>query len=272
MTTERYDVIVVGAGPAGATTAYYLATGSRQARATRVALLEKTTFPRDKFCGDAWCAPALDILEDMGVLQKLEAEGLVRDTTSGGFISPSGESYVSVGEGGGAPGTRCYAIKRIICDERIARRAVEVGAELFENANVANAQLEDDGLWTVRCHDGRQLRSKMLVAADGATSRLARALGVVTAPPQTVASRQYIRGGTHNFKSGGVLFYPQYILPGYVALFRHYNDDIDVGCYVIPGGAATNDRLAGGGDVARRLVLERAGRASLPRPAPHQAS
>ncbi len=237
-TGADYEVIVVGAGPAGATAAYYLAAGGR-----RVAMLEKAVFPRDKICGDAWCAPALDILEDMGVLQPLEAEGLVRDTTSGGFISPSGESYVSVAQERGAPGTRCYAIKRIICDERIARRAVERGARLFENANVAGAELDGDGLWTVRCHDGRQFRSKMLVAADGANSRLARALGVMHTPPQAVASRQYIRGGTHNFKSGGVLFYPKYILPGYVALFRHYNDDIDVGAYVIPGGAVTNDRL-----------------------------
>jgi flavin-dependent dehydrogenase len=180
----------------------------------------------------------------MGVLQQLEAEGLVRDTTSGGFISPSGESYVSAGEGGKAPGTRCYAIKRIICDERIARRAAQAGAELFENANVASATLDADGLWTVRCHDDRRFRAKMLIAADGANSRLARALGVVTTPPQAVASRQYVKGGTHNFKSGGVLFYPQYILPGYVALFRHYNDDIDLGAYVIPGGVVTNDRLA----------------------------
>jgi geranylgeranyl reductase family protein len=234
----HHEVIVVGAGPAGAAAAYYLATGG-----TRVALLEKARFPRDKICGDAWCAPALDILEDMGVLQRLEAEGLVRDTISGGFVSPSGESYVGGGTDGRAPGTRCYAIKRIICDERIARRAAEVGAELFEEANVAAATLEPDGRWTVRCHDGRRFRATMLVAADGANSRLARALGVVTTPPQAVAGRQYFRGGTHNFKSGGVLFYPKYVLPGYVAIFRHYNDDIDVGSYVIPGGALANDQL-----------------------------
>ena len=237
--TADHDVIVVGAGPAGATAAYYLARGGRS-----VALVDKAAFPRDKFCGDAWCAPALDILEDMGVLQQLAAEGLVRDTTSGGFISPSGESYVSTGQGGGAPGTRCYAIKRIICDERIARGAVGAGAELIERANVSAAALDADGRWTAHCQDGRQFRGTMLVAADGANSRLARSLGVVTTAPQTVASRQYIKGGTHNFKSGGVLFYPQYILPGYVAIFRHYNDDIDVGCYVIPGGAVRSDQLA----------------------------
>jgi geranylgeranyl reductase family protein len=238
-----YDVIVVGAGPAGATAAYYLARGTEQQTGKRVGLLERARFPRDKYCGDAWCAPALDILEDMGVLQRLEAEGLVQDTTSGGFISPSGESYVSTGDGGTAPGTRCYAIKRIICDEHIARRAAEVGADLHENAAVATTTLQDDGLWTVTCHDGRRFRSKMLVAADGATSQVARSLGVVTTPPEGVACRQYVQGGSHNFKSGGVLFYPRYILPGYVALFRHYDDDIDLGCYVIPGGAVTADRL-----------------------------
>jgi len=240
-TSNPYDVLVAGAGPAGATAAYYLASGRH---GKRVALLEKAAFPRDKYCGDAWCAPALDILEEMGVLQKLEAEGLVRDTTSGGFVSPSGESYIGTGEQGGAPGTRCYAIKRIICDERIARRAAAAGAELFERAAVTKVELEADDFWTAHCRDGRRFRGKILVAADGATSRIARSLGVVATPSHGVASRQYVKGGTHNFKSGGVLFYPSYILPGYVALFRHYDDVIDVGSYVIPGGAARPNRLA----------------------------
>ncbi len=233
-----YDAAVVGAGPAGATTAYFLASAG-----VRVALLEKHRFPRDKVCGDAWCAPALDLLEEMGVLQELEAEGLVRDTTSGGFVSPSGESYVATGRGGRAPGTRCYAIKRRICDERIARRAADAGAELIEDASVVGAEIERDGLWTVRCKDGKRVRARILVAADGAASRLARSLGVVDTPASGVASRQYVKGGTHNFGSGGVLLYPSYILPGYVALFRHFDDDIDLGSYAIPGGAVDPSRL-----------------------------
>jgi geranylgeranyl reductase family protein len=238
MSNPPFDVVIVGAGPAGATAAWHLAHGMDGAPAKRVALLDKATFPRDKYCGDAWCSLALELLEEMGVLQQLEKEGLIRDCTSGGFISPSGESYVSTGEGPPLEGARCYAIKRQICDERIVRSAVEQGAELYENADFASAKLESDNLWTVTCKDGRVFRATMLVAADGSASQVARALGVVNTPPDAVASRQYIKGGTHNFKSGGILIYPDYILPGYVALFRHYNDDIDIGVYLIPGSRA----------------------------------
>ena len=44
---DEADVIVVGAGPAGATTAFYLAQSGLD-----VLLLEKATFPREKVCGD----------------------------------------------------------------------------------------------------------------------------------------------------------------------------------------------------------------------------
>ncbi len=237
-----YDVIVVGAGPCGATAAYFLAKPEKDFPARSVALLDRATFPRDKYCGDAWCAPALDIMEEMNVLQKLEAQGLTQDCTSGGFVSPSGESFISTGEESeeeysldGA--ARCYAIKRFICDEAIARRAAEVGAELIENADVENAKLNDDGFWTVACRDGRTFRSRMLIAADGAASNLSRSLGIVNTAPDAAASRQYVKGGTHNFKSGGVLFYPEYAIPGYVAIFRHYNDDIDLGVYLLENGA-----------------------------------
>ena len=244
---QTFDVIVVGAGPAGATAAFYLAQESRQqGRSLAVGLLEKARFPRDKYCGDAWCAPALDILEDMGVLQALVAEGLVQDTTSGGFVSPSGENYMTRagGEAEISQKNRTFAIKRMICDERIARRAAEVGADLIEEAAVESAQLQEDGYWLLSCGDGRQFRCRLLLAADGATSRLARSLGVVTSAPNAAAARQYVKGGTHNFQAGGVLLFPEYILPGYVALFRHYNDDIDLGAYIIPGGAAGVEEAA----------------------------
>ena len=82
MSTKVYDVLVVGAGPAGATTAYYLRTLPRKEGKAppTVAILEKTPLHlKDKLCGDAWMGAALDILEDMGVLQDLQAKGLVQE-------------------------------------------------------------------------------------------------------------------------------------------------------------------------------------------------
>lgn len=66
---SHYDVVVVGAGPAGATLSYFLSKMGR-----RVLLLEKKAFPRDKICGDALVKTAIEILKEMGVLEKLMKE------------------------------------------------------------------------------------------------------------------------------------------------------------------------------------------------------
>ncbi|MFD0852925.1 FAD-dependent oxidoreductase, partial [Actinomadura adrarensis] len=60
--TRQADVIVVGAGPAGASTAYWLAQSG-----LGVVLLEKATFPRDKICGDGLTPRAVRALIGMGV-------------------------------------------------------------------------------------------------------------------------------------------------------------------------------------------------------------
>src|SRR3954463_13702276 len=67
------DVIVVGAGPAGSTTAYYLAKSGLD-----VLLLEKTAFPREKVCGDGLTPRAVKALVKMGV-DTSEDEGWIRN-------------------------------------------------------------------------------------------------------------------------------------------------------------------------------------------------
>lgn len=59
----------MGAGPAGATLGYYLGKLGR-----KVLLLEKKTFPRDKYCGDAVCKTAIEILHEMGIYEQLLRE------------------------------------------------------------------------------------------------------------------------------------------------------------------------------------------------------
>lgn len=115
-----YDAIIVGAGPAGATAAYFMGK-----QGMKVALIDKKSFPRHKPCGDAWCKPALDILEEMGVLSKMENDGIARPVKRGGFISPFGYKCINTdGDSyGSVTGCKTYAIKRFIADEYLVKAA-----------------------------------------------------------------------------------------------------------------------------------------------------
>src|SRR6185436_5321003 len=129
-TAAPWDVCVVGAGPSGSTCAYYLARRGR-----RILLLERERFPRDKLCGDAVTGRAQLHLERMGVLPDILAAGEGHWAGVGGFVSPSGVSFIgSSVENGRRP--LVIAIKRMALDVRIARAAAAAGAALIEGSPV----------------------------------------------------------------------------------------------------------------------------------------
>ena len=227
-----YDVCVAGAGPAGATAAWYLA---RQGK--RVLLLEKHRFPRDKVCGDALCTRAQVHLERMGVLEAIVAAGEAAPVAIGGFVSPRGLSVLGNSER--AAGPLVLTVKRLVLDARLARAAAAAGAELVEESPVESAELVD-GAWTIRCDPGpaRPYRARVLIAADGASSRLARSLGVVATAPDAVCSRAFVEAGTSDFASDGMAFFPPALLPGYCSLSREAGGELNFCCYIIPGGRA----------------------------------
>ncbi len=87
--------------------------------------------------------------------------------------------------------------------------------------------------------------SRALVCADGASSRLARSLGVVHSEPTAVCSRSYVQK-PHAFKWDGMLFYPSSLLPGCCAIVRHANGDLGYLTFINP---------AMGGQVIRSFSL-----------------
>ncbi len=62
MGDDRFDVLIIGAGPAGSVAALVLARGG-----ARVALVDKSTFPRDKACGDLVGPRGVQVLDDLGI-------------------------------------------------------------------------------------------------------------------------------------------------------------------------------------------------------------
>ena len=121
--TDDADVIVVGAGPAGASTAYHCAAAGLD-----VLLLEKATFPRDKICGDGLTPRAVSELVRMGVPIR-EEDGWIRNrglrVIGGGHRLelpwPELSSYPSYG----------LARARTSFDQTLAEHARAAGAKLL---------------------------------------------------------------------------------------------------------------------------------------------
>ena len=131
------DVIVVGAGPSGATTAYYLAQAG-----LNVLLLEKARFPREKVCGDGLTPRAVKSLIAMGVDVSAEAGWLrnkgLRVIGAGMRLEldwPDLSSYPGYG----------LVRTRASLDEMLARRAQAAGAKLLEGTTVTGPVLDADG-------------------------------------------------------------------------------------------------------------------------------
>jgi geranylgeranyl reductase family protein len=229
------DVCIVGAGPAGATCAYYLAKMGRS-----VLLLDKQRFPHDKVCGDVIAPLAQKHLQEMGVLEQIIYAKEGRWGILGGFVSPSGDSFI----GKLTTGERLLSVQRIILDEKVAYAAENAGATLLDGFEVKTVSFDQESeLWTITlttCDiDGSNysFRARALVAADGANSDIARQLGVVTTPPDTYCSRSFAKAGTHSFPNADhVCFYAERLLPGYFVVFHELEGFLNLCCYFIPCG------------------------------------
>jgi geranylgeranyl reductase family protein len=157
---ERFDVIVVGAGPAGSTTAYRLASGGAS-----VLLLDRSRFPRDKPCGGGLTGRALRVLP-------FPVDPVVEDATDtfeirlryrGGFVRRSA-------------GPLAVMTQRSRLDAYLAEQAAAAGAVFQDGVRVDAVEADPAGV-TVRA-GGRTIRGDVLVGADGANGVTARALGL----------------------------------------------------------------------------------------------
>jgi geranylgeranyl reductase family protein len=185
---ERWDVLVVGAGPAGAAAATWLAEHGHS-----VLVVDKKRFPRDKTCGDGLTPRAVRQLHDLGLADALadhlRYDGL-RSIAHGVTLELAWPAHPDFPPYG-------YVVRRRDLDELVAERAVKAGATLWP-ASEAVAPLLVDGIVTgarvVRRESGttEAVRAKYVVVADGANSRFGRALG--TSRDRTYPLGMAIRG------------------------------------------------------------------------------
>lgn len=187
--------MVVGAGPAGASAAYWLARAGHS-----VTVVERRTFPRDKTCGDALTPRAVRQVTDMGLGESLAShhryEG-VRVTGAGREISLQWPEHPDFPRHG-------YVIRRSELDELLIRNAVRAGASLIEGHD-ALAPLVSRGFVRGALVQGPtgepiEIMAKYVVIADGANSRFGRSLGTFRARdwPYGTAIRTYWKSPRHD--------------------------------------------------------------------------
>ncbi|BAJ30294.1 MULTISPECIES: geranylgeranyl reductase family protein [Kitasatospora] len=241
------DVIVVGAGPAGASTAYWLAQAGLD-----VLLLEKTEFPREKVCGDGLTPRAVKQLVDMGI-----------DVSADGWLRNKGLRII----GGGVrleldwPDLAAFpdyglVRKRADFDELLARQAQKAGARLYENCNVSGPVKDRAGRITgVTAKLGPDKRevefhAPLVVAADGNSTRLSLAMGLhrMESRPMGVAYRTYFTSPRHDDDyleswlelwdtRGG----QKKLLPGYGWIFGMGDGTSNVGLGILNSSPAFGD-------------------------------
>jgi geranylgeranyl reductase family protein len=187
---KRCEVLVVGAGPAGASCAYWLAKAGRD-----VVVVEKKAFPREKTCGDGLTPRSVRQLEDMGLTGEISSAHRYEGLRSHGF----GRTLELPWPGSPGLPRHGYVITRRDLDALVAARATKAGADLWERSEaveplweggrVAGARVEAHG------EGGRagEIEASYVVVADGANSRFGWALGNQRerSYPQGMALRGY---------------------------------------------------------------------------------
>lgn len=228
--SER-DVIVVGAGPAGATTATILAQ-----KGYDVLLLDRQDFPRDKTCGDAVPAGAMNALTRLGMGDKIKSareRGLFYPLTQMRLVSPKGNAMVApfVHEPGSQPS--CVA-PRLHFDAMIQQHAVDSGAE-FRQGDVKEPLMENGRIVGVNARlNGHveTLRARVVVGADGVTSSITRALRPEPAQHEdkhrAVALRAYI-DDLEEYPHEVEFYLYDEILPGYAWIFPTGHNTANIG-------------------------------------------
>ena len=171
----KYDVAIVGAGPAGSSAAIRLASAGR-----RVILIEKARFPREKLCGEFVSPECRPHFDELGLNGQIDAAhgAEIRETV---FYANSGRSVAVPNEWFGSTGAPALGLSRAEMAARLLDRAAELGVEIMQETSATGLLFDNESVSGVRVKNadknGMSIGAKVTIDATGRTRVLTRQLG-----------------------------------------------------------------------------------------------
>ena len=234
----HYDLVIVGAGPGGATTAAFAARAG-----LRTLLLDRETFPRDKICGDAISGKSVDVMRRLGMMDRMTAaERADRSIGCWGvtFSGPYGDEVaIPFTKELGKPVAPGFVCDRVTFDEMVLNEALEAGAELWTEATVTGLLRDGSRVTGVRVKrrtdagtEETEVTAPVTVGADGAYSVVVRELGMDQLDERHYCAglRAYYRGVTGFHERNHVeIHFVDEAIPGYFWVFPMADDRANVG-------------------------------------------
>lgn len=231
---EATNIVIAGAGPAGATASLFLCK-----KKIPHVVLDKSFFPRDKICGDALSGKVADVLQKIDSTihaefaamsdKILPCNGIVFSAPNGVAIEvPFRNNLSELKYPAG------YVAKRFTFDDFLLKKIDRNLATVIEGAEVKSVLRTGDGIEIQYSSNGddKALRCKLLIGAEGDRSLSARSLGgyKVNQKNYSAAVRAYYKGvkGMHE-KNFIELHFLKEILPGYFWIFPLPNGEANVG-------------------------------------------
>lgn len=232
---DIYDMIIVGAGPAGATAALY---AHREGLTS--CLVDKATFPRDKICGDALSGKVVSILHELDLFEKVgQLPGAtIREVVFGSpahvnaCVDLRRYDHRDLATGKVMP-MEGFVIRREVLDHFLFEEAKKVANACYEGFAVKDLIREEGQIVGVRGEiedEVREVRGRVVLGCDGFNSIVARKSGLYAHDPAhwVVAIRCYYEN-VAELSDQIELHFVDEVLPGYFWIFPLENGAANVG-------------------------------------------
>jgi len=212
---KYYDIVIVGAGPAGCTAALYAHKYNLSCL-----VIDKASFPRDKICGDAFMPVCETILNELNLS--------FNDIHSSDYCLVTKVNFYSEEEKLEVP-TSVFNCKRSVFDNYLYTKTNKA-VLVLQNAkpiSLIKTNLEISGLFFEWQNEVYEVNCKYVVGADGASSKIRRLADFPKMNDYAIACRSYLP--IHKELPMFSIKYLKDVTPGYFWIFKVNKDEVNVG-------------------------------------------